>query len=646
MDEPWSPGARSSGSRPGWPVDPYRLKRALWRGGRFLIGATLLAAVVGFFLVKVMIGPTYQTTAVLRYEGDVTIAGLQPTTSYSLGPAADALGRQQLLSRIRDEIDFGGSLKGLATAIEYETNLRSQTLSITGSATSAQGASDFVGIIVEVFLEYHRERNARRVEQEIARIATRIEAAEEGVDDARKVFNEFREEHGIADLSAEQESLVESTANLRAKSQLAASEVRALEARVKSLEAQLASVPKTSSVSTGAEAEQATYDQLRQQLIRARASLSNDHPRVQALEQQVEQVRRQLGTASGGPSVFGANATYLAIDADLRAARFQLSTLSERQKGLAEMAERSERRMESFSGLEGDLTALLSQVEVNEALLMQLRGTEAALEDAFEDPPSGFTVLDPGPVPEFPVPSQRKLLFVMLVAISFLIALAVVLWREFRGLRVQTPAEIAFWGYGPVLGTTSWPTDPYGLGELVAALDDFAPDATGTLMLVGGTTSEAPLALGLARRMSADQLTGAPPQSVTPVADPISEPAPLETPPPSGPYPIGGSSSAAAAPSRSAALALRPVKLVRRDPMLDIQAWDGSLEGQALRRAARLADRVLVLVRADTMSALSIHHIRRRLGRDTGIGFLVLDLPEEYQGLPDRVGDVSRFWAT
>jgi hypothetical protein len=59
-----------------------------------------------------------------------------------------------------------------------------------------------------------------------------------------------------------------------------------------------------------------------------------------------------------------------------------------------------------------------------------------------------------------------------------------------------------------------------------------------------------------------------------------------------------------------------------------------------------LADRVIVLVRANTMSALSIHDVRRRLGRDTGIGFLVLDLSEEYQGLPDRVGDVTGFWAT
>ena len=39
----------------------------------------------------------------------------------------------------------------------------------------------------------------------------------------------------------------------------------------------------------------------------------------------------------------------------------------------------------------------------------------------------------------------------------------------------------------PCSGRRHGRRDPYGLGELVAALDDYAPDATGTLMLVGGT---------------------------------------------------------------------------------------------------------------------------------------------------------------
>ena len=613
-----------------------------------MVGVTLLSAVVGFFLVKVIIGPTYETTAVLKYEGGLRIAGLESASVLSLGPAADALGRQQVLTGIRDELDFGGSLQGLSKAIVYETDVHAQTLRITGSAVSAEGAADFVQVIVDVFLDYHRQRHARRVEQELSRVATRIEAAEQGAEEARRRYNEFRERHEIADLSTEQESLIGSAASLRADSQLMTSDIRGLEAQVRSLEAQLAEVPKTATLSTNAAPEQGAYDGLREELMRSRASLSEEHPRVQALERQVEQARKQLRGSSGGRGLVGANTTYFAIDAELRAARSELTTLRERQKGLAGMAERAQGRVASFSGLEGDLSALLAEVEVNDALLVRLRGTEAALEDALEDPPSGFTVLDPGPVPEFPVPSKRKLLFVVFVGLGFLIAFAFVLWREFKGLRLQTPAEIAFWGNGPVLGTTPWPSDPYGLDELVAALDDYAPNARGFLMLVGGTPSEDTLALGLARRMNADELTGAPPQSVTQVSDPVSARTPLQTPPPSGPYPIGGASAAstAAAPSRSTALALRPVKLARRDPLLEIQAWDGSFEGQALRRAARLADRVIVLVRANTMSALSIHDVRRRLGRDTGIGFLVLDLSEEYQGLPDRVGDVTGFWAT
>ena len=53
-----------------------------------------------------------------------------------------------------------------------------------------------------------------------------------------------------------------------------------------------------------------------------------------------------------------------------------------------------------------------------------------------------------------------------------------------------------------------------------------------------------------------------------------------------------------------------------------------------------------MLVRADSMTPVDIHGIRRRLGREGGIGFIVLDLADEYQSLPDRIGDVTRFWAT
>jgi hypothetical protein len=403
-------------------------------------------------------------------------------------------------------------------------------------------------------------------------------------------------------------------------------------------------------VSSGTSPEQAAYDRLRQQLASARASLSDDHPQVQALQHQVERLREQLRSGGSRSGLVGANATFLTVESELREARADLTTLRERQKGLQAMAQRAKERAESFSGLEGELSALLAEVDVNESLVKQLRGTEAALEDALERTPSGFTILDPGAVPEYPLKSSRKITFLAIVLLSGLFGLCFVLWREFRGLRLRTPSEIAFWGNGPVVGTTPWPTDPDGLDELVAGLDDFVPDARGTYLVVSGLPADAALAETLARRMNQDWFFDAPAQATAPLRNVSSAPpGPAHGPPPSGPYPVGGArtskpSAPASQPATALALRPRPVQLVERRPALQLEAWNGPPEGQALRRAARLADRVLVLIRSGNVTPFTLQEIRRRLGRDGGIGYLVLDLPRDLESLPDRVGPVAQFW--
>lgn len=648
----WSnePGADRS-KRPGWPADPVRVQRALLRGKSRLIGFVIGGAVLGFVVAKVFIGLTYTSQAVLKYEGDLQIAGIQGSSGFSIGPAADALGRQQVLSEIREKTDFQGTLKMLSAYVQYKTDIRAQTVSIRGYADSPKGAAEFVRTVVDVFLDYHRGRQARRIEQEIARVRDRIEGAEREAEEARRRYNEFRERHGIANLSKEQESVVESAAELLADAELAASEVRGLEARVQSLESQLATTPKTSIVSSGTSPEQAAYDRLRQQLASARASLSDDHPQVQALQHQVERLRAQLRSGGSSSGLVGSNATFLTVESELRQARAELATVRERQKGLEAMAQRAKERAESFSGLEGELSALLAEVDVNESLVKQLRATEAALEDALERTPSGFTILDPGAVPEYPLKSSRKITFVAIVVLSGLLGLCLVLWREFRGLRLRTPSEIAFWGNGPVVGTTPWPADPDGLDELVAGLDDFVPDARGTYLVVSGLPADAALAETLAHRMNQDWFVDTPLEATAPLHNVSSPPAAhAPGPPPSGPYPVGGartSSPSAPAPQPATALALRPrpVQLVERRPVLQLEAWNGPPEGQALRRAARLADRVLVLIRSGNVTPFTLQAIRRRLGRETGIGYLVVDLPRDLESLPDRVGPVAQFWS-
>lgn len=653
LGETWADGAAGQGGaqRQGFPVDPHRLKRALLGGKRRLIGAGIIGAIVGFLYVKLVMTSYYETVVVLKYEGDVSMGDQRPS-AHAIVPAADALLHQSVLSEIRDELGFDSTLTDLAAWINYETDYRAGILRFSVSGETGDDAAEYARVVTNVFMAFHRDRQSRRIEAEIARMDKRIDAAEQDAERALRRYNAFREEHGISDLPTERLSMLESAAQLRADSELAVPEIRALEAQVSSLETLLASTPKTSFVSGGVSPERAMYEQLRQELVSAQASLSPDHPRVQALQHQVAQLRAQLrsggGSAASGGLV-GANASYQDLAGQLREAKSNLAALRERQKGLSGMAEKAQRRVADFSGLEGEASALLAAVKVNDNLRNDLRSTKSVLEDALRDPPSGFVVLDPGGVPEYPVANKMKpVVFLAIPMLSVILVLMFVLRREFRGLRLETPTEIAFWGKGPVLASTAWPSDPDGLGDLVAGLDDYVPLAKGRFLVVGSSPDESRLARTLTDRMNRDWSPANEAAASPSVATrPTAQRAPLQTPPPSGPYPVGPSGTS----TSSVALVRLPpapeseaLRVVSPGGQLQLDAWNGPLEGQSLRRAARLADRVIVLVRSGAVSMLELNGIQRRFGRDQGVGFIVVGLPEELLTLPDRVGDVAAFW--
>ena len=464
--ENWADGPAGHGGarRQGYPVDPYRVQRALSAGKRWLIGAGVIGAIVGFLYVKLVMVSDYETTVVLKYEGDVLNSGQRPS-AHAIAPAADALLHQSVLREIREELGFESSLTELADWIEYETDYRSGILRLTVSGETGEEAAEYARVVTNVFMAFHKDRQSRQIETEIARTEKRIDAVERDAENALRRYNAFREKHGISDLPTEQQSMLESAAQLRADSELAVPEIRALEGQVSSLETLLASTPKTSMVGGGVSPERATYQRLRQELVSAQASLSPDHPRVQALQEQVRQLRAQLQSGGGstfsGGGLVGANATYQDLAGQLQEAKSNLAALRERQKGLSGMADRAQKRVEAFSGIEGEAFAVLAAVKVNHNLLGDLRASKAILEDALRDPPSGFVVLDPGGVPEYPVKNKMKpVVFLAIPILSVTLVLLVVLRREFRGLRLETPAEIAFWGKGPVLASTAWPSDP------------------------------------------------------------------------------------------------------------------------------------------------------------------------------------------
>jgi hypothetical protein len=72
-------------------------------------------------------------------------------------------------------------------------------------------------------------------------------------------------------------------------------------------------------------------------------------------------------------------------------------------------------------------------------------------------------------------------------------------------------------------------------------------------------------------------------------------------------------------------------------------AWNGPLSGPLLRRASRLAHRVMVVV-SSGMSVIDLARVQTRLGREKGVGYVLVNVSDAYVDLDDRVGPVEEFW--
>lgn len=72
-------------------------------------------------------------------------------------------------------------------------------------------------------------------------------------------------------------------------------------------------------------------------------------------------------------------------------------------------------------------------------------------------------------------------------------------------------------------------------------------------------------------------------------------------------------------------------------------AWNGPLSGPVLRRAARLAHRVMVVV-SSGVSVIELARIQTRLGRTKGVGYVLVNVGDAYVDLQDRVGTIDEFW--
>jgi uncharacterized protein involved in exopolysaccharide biosynthesis len=597
-DRPQVSQAPPPPQRAGAPIDPARLVLALQRGRRALLLGALLSGALGVVVAKAVVSREFEARCTLRW----TTSG-SANEQRALKTLVDEVKLPVNLEQVRARLALTSTLDAVAKSVVVTTASDSNVFSVSAKASDSEAAARLADAVVEVFLTRRADTERERLVDRATVLEGDVEAARRAMLDARRSYDAFRTEHGIADLPAETQAAIDQAAQLRAKADIARAESQAELARADALQRAARAEPQTAVLGqTEIQPDARKLAEARAELAALSPQLSADHPRIRSLVAEVTSLEEGLTRprkALSGERTIGRNPQWDAAQQGLMIAKAQRDAALRRQSAFDDLAETATTTVARLSKVEGEASTRLAQLRVAEKHLADLEDLLALARDAARSPKSGFLVLAPAKAPLAPSKSLRKVVAIVSPLLGLLIAGGLLIARALRGLRVHTASELTFWTAAPVVASSTWPREAGALGDLVEDLRLLIGDASGTTLFVG-LTKDAPLAFTLAQAMS-------PPEK------------------------------------RSRAERRRPDAAQTAKPPR-FSAISAETVTPTVRRAVRQATRVLVLVEAGEHSAPTLAKLRTRVGRQEQMGFVLVGLAPDLAGLPDRAGDLRAMW--
>ncbi|MFT3925953.1 MAG: hypothetical protein QM778_25645 [Myxococcales bacterium] len=595
--------------RAGTPVDPLRIWNALRARWTWIFVAGVIGAFVGAAVAKKMISQTFAAQAVVAYQGDVSPQSPERQTVF------ESLTLNSILAETAKRMKLPLPPATMRSFITLTTNERTNIVTIDGNWATADGAAGLVNTLVDVFLESRQRIMRERLELEAQRLRGAVGQAEAKYSDASKAYDKFRREQGITDISQERELAITQAAELAAQADTARADEQAARSKLDGIKLVPSTAPAPTTTSE-ADARQADLDEkrlleARRELDVAKIQYSEDHPTVRRLAAEVSTLDARVKNRYGDKDGLSARRH--------AAAERQASSAANRQRVAEEYRARLKDRLNKLSAVEGQAAVLLGELKVAEESLERAKQMLSGVELQLSRPSAEFQVLERAVVPQYALSSSRRRAALGFPLGFALLATLITIALAFRKLDVRTPSEAAYWSKLPVIGASTWPRDPEMLSSLMHDLDDYAPHCEGVTLIVGVSIEEA----HLARRVA--EWDGHRMPKIHDVNRLLAAGAPL-----------------AVAEDRASDGGMPEQEM--GPPVMQILTLTGPVPAQALRRAARLADRVLVVVYSGKHDIFQLMKIRGRLGRDTGIGLLFVGLEKDYAMVRDRVGAIESFW--
>lgn len=492
------------------PFDPATLALRLARRWRLYAAAGLIAAVVGVFAALLLGSRTFEAETVLLYKADRnTWASMERAPS--LGTINAMVKMPTNIEAVRQRLGMSTPLGRLGSRFTVRVHENTTLMSIKAEADRPELAADMANTLREVFLESQRDLRHQEADHQISTLEVRLATVDGQLAAAEAALNQFNRDHGLVDLEKESQWSLEELLTLDADYQATLAQSKSLESQLANLRQAISEQQTQASADPSSKKPQAAgaanlssrieqlrrtiestkerqvdqaevsarkaalerADQLRREGLISDAGYelarsdynksmarTRESRRTRAMRDELESLEAMV--ASGAVPEAGAFSVLQGMQ--LKALDVQLSLVAseERLAHLQTQREQLRTRLDSVPGMERTWLDLQRQVTTVSAERDSLQSRLEAARHVKQSEAPDFVVAAVAMPPEYPVRSNRRLLFAGIVALGLGAGLAIGLALELLGDTIVSEAEASLKLKLRVLGVLPWvPGAPY-----------------------------------------------------------------------------------------------------------------------------------------------------------------------------------------
>jgi len=382
----------------------------------------------------------------------------------SIGPEAFQVGKAEapsnLLERLGVSVPLSGRDRAVLSVIENldvevvegSRGSSSKIIGVSYEAQSPKLAQQVLTKLIDSYMEKHIA--VHRTPGSYQFFTEQVGQSRSKLEQSEKELENLKSQTGISSLAEQRGVILDRIGTLQTEIDSAEAALASSNAKVQSLQQNLADTPELVVTGTTVGLPNAAVDAMRATLYGMQLTEQDLVSKFEPDSRQVQDVRRQIAAAQAlldreqqqrSTVTRGLNTNYMEMQSTLLTEQTNVSSLNAQVETLKKMLVDAEAKLKVLTDSEGKITALTREIEIQEANYRKYSENleQARIDNALENEKiSNINLVQPATLPIKPVGPHkaRNLLVGFLVGIFLSIAIA--LFSEYLDHSIKTPEEV------------------------------------------------------------------------------------------------------------------------------------------------------------------------------------------------------------